>query len=163
MVIPVVKQYKSESKTYRTLQNRHELIKQKHKDTYNKLKSLQHKNRKTIEAFEKEWNKEVFLEKAKVFFIKSELKLLNNNADKPHFTTYEFDATTQMKSPENFYRFMDALHLMPFVIQTDFPILFHSDGNLISGVFRIKVYHEKKADKNVSKDKIESNNKNTTK
>ena len=155
MVIPAIKQYKSESKTYHTVQNEYEMILNEHESIYNKLKSLQHKNRKIIETFEKKWDKKIFLEKAKTFFIRSELKLVDNNISEPHFTIYEFDATTQMVSPENFYRFMEALPLMPFVIQTDFPISFRSNGDLISGVFRIKVYHEKKVDENISKDKIE--------
>ena len=147
MVIPVVKQYKSESRTYHTLQNRYEMIKKEHEDTFKKLKSLQHKNRKIIETFEKEWNEKVFLEKAKIFFIKSELKLVDDNLSEPHFTIYKFSATTQMKSPENFYRFMESLPLMPFAIQTDFPITFSSNGDLINGVFQIKVFHENKRSK----------------
>ena len=151
MVIPVIKQYKSESKTYYTLQNKYEMIKKEHEDVYEKLKSLQHKNRKIIETFQKEWDEKVFLKKAKIYFIKSELKLVDSNLSEPHFTIYKFSATTQMRSPENFYRFMEALPLMPFVIQADFPISFNSNGNLISGVFQIKVFHESINENNVSK------------
>jgi len=90
-----------------------------------------------------------------MFFVKSKLKLIENNISDPYYTIYEFDATTQMASPENFYRFMEALPSMPFVIQADFPISFYSKDNLISGVFQIRVFHEK-IDENISKDKIES-------
>jgi len=150
IVIPVIKQYKSKSKTYNTVQNQYEIIKNEHESIYDKLKFLQHKNRKIIETFEKDWDEKLFLEKAKTFFVKSKLKLVENNISDSYYKIYEFDATTQMASPENFYRFMESLPLMPFVIQADFPISFYSQGNLISGVFQIKVFSEKKSDENLS-------------
>lgn len=162
IVIPIIKQYKINSKTYHTVQNKYEMIKSEHEAIYDKLKFLQHKNRKIIEVFEKDWDEKLFLGKAKLFFVKSKLKLVESNISDSYYTIYEFDATTQMASPENFYRFMEALPSMPFVIQADFPLSFYSKGDLISGVFQIKVYHEKEVDENISKEKTELKNENTT-
>ncbi|SFP30511.1 hypothetical protein [Hydrogenimonas thermophila] len=162
IVIPSIKQYKSKSKVYHTVQNEYEMIKNEHESFYDKLKSLQHKNRKIIETFEKDWDKNVFLEKANRFFIRTELKLVDNNLSDTKFKIYELDATTQMSSPENFYRFMEALPLMPFAIQADFPISFYSNGDFISGVFRIKVFQEKRRDQKVSISSSENNSSKLT-
>jgi len=161
IVIPVIKQYKLKSKTYHTVQNEYEVVKNEYEAIYDKFKFLQHKNIKIIETFEKDWDEKLFLKKAKMFFVKSKLKLIENNISSQYYTIYEFDATTQMASPENFYRFMEALPLMPFVIQADFPISFYSKDNLISGVFQIKVFHEKEVDENISKEREELENENT--
>jgi len=157
IVIPSIKEYKSERKMYLTIQNRYEIIKNEHENIYDKLKTLQHKNRKIVETFEKEWDEKEFLKRANSYFNKVKLKLVDNNITDPKFKIYEMDATTKMSSPENFYRFMEALPLMPFVIEADFPISFDSDGDLISGVFRIKVFHEKRRDQNTSSLSSENN------
>jgi len=157
MVIPAIKEYKKKNKSFYTTQNEYEEIKSKHEAIYSKLKSLQYKNRKIVETFEREWNEKDFLDKANEFFLKTELKLVDQNNSNKYFKVYELDATTQMSSPENFYRFMESLPLMPFAIQADFPLTFSSNGDLISGVFRIKVFNEKKDQKLSSKENNSSN------
>ena len=157
LVIPAIKKYKSESKTYYAVQNEYEMIRNEHESIYGKLKALQHKNMKIVDKFEQSWDEKVFLKQANTFFLKTELKLIDQNLNNSNFKIYEFDATTQMSSPENFYRFMEALPPMPFALQADFPISFHSNGDLINGVFRIKVFHEKKKSQKISDSSSENN------
>ena len=157
LVIPAIKSYKTESKNFYVTQNMFEEIKSEHESIYDKLKSLQYKNRKIVEIFEREWDEKVFLDKTNEFFLKTKLKLIDQNGSGKYFKVYELDATTQMRSPENFYRFMESLPLMPFAIEADFPLTFSSNGDLISGVFRIKVFNEKKDQKSSSKENNSSN------
>jgi len=159
LVIPVIKSYKNESRNFYLTQNIYEEIKSKHETIYDKLKLLQYKHKKVLEIFEKEWDEKAFLDIANRFFLKTKLKLIDQNSSEKYFKVYELDATTQMTSPENFYRFMESLSIMPFAIEADFPLIFSSDGDLISGVFRIKIFYEKKDQKSLNK---ENNSSNTT-
>ena len=154
LVIPAVKRYKeihgallSQKATYRT-------VKQEYDRVSKRLEKLRHDHKKVIEAFESRWDRTRFEALAKRYFSSVSLKPVDTNDSDPHFKIYEVDARVQMSSPQNFYRFIDALPTLPFAIQADFPIAFRSvGGDTIDGIFRIKVYEEKRAsvDSNASK------------
>lgn len=154
LVIPAVKRYKeihgellSQKATYRT-------VKQEYDRVSEKLEKLRHDHKKVIEAFESRWDEKRFEALAKRYFSTVSVIPVDTNDSDPHFKIYEVDARVQMSSPQNFYRFIDALPTLPNVIQADFPIAFRSvGGDTIDGIFRIKVYEEKRAsaDNNASK------------
>ncbi len=145
VVIPAVKEYREVNKSFIKSKAEYMAAQQEHDDILDRLKLLQTKHRKVIAAFENRWDKRFFVQSSKKFFQKVELKELDVNLSDPHFKIYELNAMTKMESPQNFYRFLDALPALPFVIQADFPIAFRAHGKEIDGVFRIKVFEEKRA------------------
>ncbi|WP_300363199.1 hypothetical protein [Hydrogenimonas sp.] len=146
LVIPTVKSYKSVNKKYVEEKANYLAAKDEHDTIFDRLKTLQSDKRKIIEAFENPWNEKAFLAKAKRYFKKVELTPVESNATDRYFKIYEFSVMTKMKSPENFYNFIDAFPSVPFVIQADFPIAFRAHGgDEIEGIFHIRVYEEKRA------------------
>ena len=143
VVIPAVKEYREVNRSFVQAKANFLAAEQEHDDILDRLKLLQQKHRKVIGAFENRWNQDMFVQSAGQFFQKVDLKQLDVNLSDPHFRIYELNAMTKMESPQNFYRFLDSLSTIPYVIQADFPIAFKSNGKEIEGVFRIRVYEEK--------------------
>ncbi|WP_201352465.1 hypothetical protein [Hydrogenimonas urashimensis] len=144
LVIPVVKSYKSVNKEYAEQKAYYLAAKDEHDTIFDRLKSLQAKNRKIIEAFENRWDEKKFIAQARRYFLKVDVKPIDVNTSEKYFKIYEINAMTKMKSPQNFYKFLDALPSLPFVIQADFPIAFRAHGgDEIEGIFRIRVYEER--------------------
>ncbi len=144
LVVPTIKAYKRVNGDYTDAKARYMAAKNEHDTIFERLKSLQAKYRKVVAAFENRWDEKRFVAKAKEYFLQVELMPVEGNTSDPHFKIYEINALTKMESPQNFYRFLDALPSIPFVVQADFPIAFKAHGtDEIEGVFRIRVYEEK--------------------
>ncbi|WP_353661850.1 hypothetical protein [Hydrogenimonas sp. SS33] len=156
VVVPAVKAYKQTNAEHAEIKARYMAAKNEHDTILDRLKVLQSKNRKVVEAFENRWDEKAFLAAAKRYFLKVDLKPVDINSSDPHFKVYELNAMAKMDSPQNFYRFLDALPSIPFVIQADFPIAFRAHGGEeIEGVFRIRVYEEKRgSESNASKPSV---------
>lgn len=149
VVIPAVKKYREVNRLYAQSRAEFMAAQQEHDDILDRLKVLQSKHRKVIGAFEKRWDRDLFLQSAGKFFKKAELKEVDINITDPRFKIYELNAVTKMESPQSFYRFLDNLANLPFVIQADFPIAFKANGGDIEGVFKIRVFEEKRSHKGV--------------
>ncbi|WP_457595121.1 hypothetical protein [Hydrogenimonas sp.] len=143
VVIPSVKAYKRINGEFVQKKAEFMAAQQEHDEIYDRYKVLQSRHRKVIEAFENPWNEKVFVQKAQSYFQKIDLKPIDINSSEPYFKIYEINAMTKMESPQNFYRFLDALPAIPYVVEADFPIAFRARGGEIEGVFRIRVYEEK--------------------
>ena len=158
LVVPVVKRYKNVNHRYATQKAAYLQAKNEHDTIFDRFRALKSKNRKIIQAFENRWDEKTFLAKAKSYFESVGLKPVDVNESDPHYKVYEINARARMDSPQNFYRFLEALPSIPYVIQADFPIAFRAlkQGDQIEGIFRIRVYEEKvfKKESNLSKPSV---------
>ncbi|WP_457595960.1 hypothetical protein [Hydrogenimonas sp.] len=157
LVVPVVKSYKEANRRYVETKTAYLAAKNEHDTIFDRLKALKAKNRKVLHAFENPWNEKRFLETARRYFTAVSLRPVEVNATERHYKIYEINARAKMESPQNFYKFLEALPSIPHVIQADFPIAFRSDGKSeIEGVFRIRVYQEadERAESNGSKPSV---------
>jgi hypothetical protein len=160
-IIPMVKSYKQTRKANVRERLAFTQLRDDHDMVYEKLKALQQKHRKAISAFETPWNEKAFVQKAERFFLAITLKPLDTNRSDPQYRIYEINARTRMDSPQNFYRFIEAIPNFSHVIEADFPIAFRSVGrDEIEGVFNIRVYEEKppSADRNASQNRSSESN-----
>lgn len=145
LVIPAVKSYKSVNRNYTETRASYMSVRNGFKTIYDRLEALRSKHRRIIEVFGNRWDEEKFIARAKEYFLHIELKPVDINTSDTLFRIYEIDAMTKIDSPQNFYRFLDSLSRIPFAVQADFPIAFKTHGDdRIEGIFRIRVYEEKK-------------------
>jgi cell division protein FtsI/penicillin-binding protein 2 len=148
VVVPAVKAYKSANKEYAEQKARYLAAKNDHDTIFDRLKTLRSKNRKALQAFTNHWDEKRFVETAKKYFNAVEMVPVDVNESDVHYRIYEINAKAKMESPQNFYKFLEALPGIPYVIQADFPIAFRSNGrDEIEGIFRIRVYEERKPSK----------------
>ncbi|EKR7987953.1 hypothetical protein P9H46_001313, partial [Campylobacter fetus] len=61
-----------------------------------------------------------------------------------HFLRYELNVTGLIKSPQNFYSFIDFINEYENIIRVDFPISMKGNGDKIDTSFKIKVYVSQK-------------------
>ena len=146
-VVPLVKSYRHTKTLYIRQKSEFGRLSEDHKSVLSRLKNLQEKNRKLIQAFDNRWDRKAFEKMAGRYFKTFSLTAAEGNLSIPHFVIYKFRAQTTMKTPQNFYRFIDELGTMPYVVLIDFPIAFESHGgDIIEGVFRIGVHEESKGE-----------------
>ena len=142
MVIPMVASYKEVHKVYTDTMALNFASRKEYEVLSSRLKNLTTKYPKIVD-FNHVWDEKQFLETAKQYFLHIEMKPLDANETNAHFRIYQINAVTKMESPQNFYRFLDALEAIPFVVQADFPITLQAQGkDLVEGIFRIRVFQE---------------------
>lgn len=100
---------------------------------------LKEENRRSITAFMHKFSSENFMVYAKKFFEDVELKEIEKKEHKKEFSEYSLKVTSSLKSPTNFYLFLEGLNRYENVIQADFPIHMESNESKISS-FTIRVY-----------------------
>ncbi len=104
------------------------------------LKNLNIKNKKVFDSFKHEFRKDEFVTFANKFFNKVSLKEVKKSIYKKEFRIYELNVTSTLKTPVNFYKFLDGLNHYQNIIQADFPIDLKSNGKTINSTFKIKVF-----------------------
>jgi 5-carboxymethyl-2-hydroxymuconate isomerase len=104
------------------------------------LKKLLSANRKIFDSFGHKFSQKEFEVFANKFFSKTVLKEVKQFTHKKEFKVYELNVTSSLKTPVNFYKFLDGLNHYQNIIQADFPIDLKSNNEIIHSTFKIKVY-----------------------
>jgi len=140
LILPNVKQYRVYKSQYNTAVV-HKLRVQNVLDgRIKELKKLQIQNKKVFDSFKHEFRKDEFISFANKFFNKVSLKEVKKSIYKKEFRVYELNVTSTLKTPINFYKFLDGLNHYQNIIQADFPIDLKSNGKTINSTFKIKVF-----------------------
>lgn len=115
--------------------------------TYNDEKS---KNRKIIQAIKNKFERDVFLQHHKRYFISLDITKpkKDNNSSHQWYEVYNVDAISDMKSPVNFYKFIDSLNRSENIIAIEFPINFIREDDKIKSSFKIKIFKKRVENKN---------------
>lgn len=105
------------------------------------LSKLKADNAHVIKAFRHAFTQSEFMEYAKKFFTDVRLSEVSKSGYQKEFTEYELNVTSALKTPSNFYNFLEGLNRYSNIIQADFPIhLEATDKEHITSTFKIKVY-----------------------
>jgi competence protein ComGC len=141
-IIPSIKEYKSKkSDIHRyTSQNKHLLEKQANLSEMIAL--YKKENNTTVKSFSADFNQSKFLDFAGKYF--SNVSLVEGNVShvQSQFQTYAFSATSQAKTPVDFYKFIDELENYPSIIKINFPITLVSKGQTIELNFNMSIYKQ---------------------
>ena len=141
-IIPSIKEYKSKkSDIHRyTSQNKHLIEKQESLSAM--VEQYQEENNTTIKSFSHDFNQSAFLDFAGKYFSHVSLVEGNVTSTQSQFQTYSFSATSQAKTPIEFYKFIDALDRYPSIIKINFPITLISEGQAIELSFSMSIYKQ---------------------
>ena len=104
------------------------------------LSKLKAENVHIIGAFKHPFTQEEFLRYAGKFFNQVSLMEVTKSDYKKEFVEYELNVTSTLKTPSNFYNFLEGLNRYSSIVQADFPINLESNKESISSTFKIKVY-----------------------
>lgn len=141
LIIPNVKEHralKAEHKRVLVHKTRVENLFLEREAELSKLKS---DNAHVIKAFRHTFMQAEFMEYAKKFFTDVRLSEVSKSDYQKEFTEYELNVTSGLKTPSNFYNFLEGLNRYSNIVQADFPIhLEATDKESITSIFKIKVY-----------------------
>ncbi len=144
MIIPSLEEYRAKSIKSRQNMTKLNYAKEEYNKKLREFKSLQKKSKFILNNFQNRFSIGKFLSDSRKFFTNtSMIEISQDDVDK-HFKVYEFEATTNIKSPKSFYEFLEYLSSYYNIIEAEFPIIFNSKGSLISAKFRLKVHNLKK-------------------
>ena len=94
-----------------------------------------------IKAFRHSFADDEFVEYARKFFSDVHLAQTTQSDYKKEFVEYELNVTSALKTPTNFYHFLEGLNRYNNIVQADFPIhLESSNKENITSTFKLKVY-----------------------
>ncbi|NOX16315.1 MAG: hypothetical protein GXP61_09915 [Epsilonproteobacteria bacterium] len=140
LILPNVKQYRSYKNQYNSAVVHKTKVQNVLNGRINEIKKLRLDNAKVFNSFKHKFTKPEFVLFANNFFDKVTLKEVKKSIHKKEFKVYELNVTSALKTPVNFYKFLDGLNHYQNMIQADFPIDLKSNGKVINATFKIKVF-----------------------
>jgi hypothetical protein len=150
IIAPSIRVFKKNQTEYYKIKSEFDTLKEHYLIKKEELKKLQKENQKIISALNRNFNKNNFKNFASKFMNVTNIKELNSSIYKNDFikTSYMVDAI--IKSPKNFYDFIDALKNYKYVLRAYFPVNFEKKDENIALSFKIEHYkiNEKRKIKN---------------
>lgn len=142
-IVPSIKSYKNVKTEYFRYEMSVNRTKDMLKSKEEELHKLTKNNRRILNSLIAHFNENRFIEYADNFFRDVKLSKLKNITNKEGFSVYELNVTSSIKSPSNFYNFLNGLSRYENIIKADFPITLQAQGKNIKSSFKIKVYNAK--------------------
>ncbi len=140
LILPNIKKYRTVRAQYNKVNVYKTRVENVLHERVLELKKLETKNRKIFAAFKHEFSQKEFVSFASKFFHKVSLKEAKQKTDGKEYKVYELNVTSSLKTPVNFYKFLDGLNHYQNMVQADFPIELRADRDMIYSSFKIKVY-----------------------
>jgi len=140
VISPVVHIFKKSKKSYYQYKHSLETITNEYKDKLIKLKKLKNENRKILNAFKRGFNEKNFKMFASKYININSIKEINSTVYQKDFIKTTYMIKAQIKSPKNFYDFIDSLKNYKAVIRVYFPIDFIKNDEDINLTLKLEHY-----------------------
>ena len=139
--VPEIKTYKTEHirykenlKSYYSVLNKHELLK-------NTLESNKKTYKELLTAFRTPFNQKDFISFSKNYFKEVFVKKTKDIKKEDEFLIYRYKMNYILKDIDSLYKFFDGLKNYPAIIKIDFPfILESSSDNMLKGKCIIEIH-----------------------
>jgi len=141
IIAPSIKTFKYAKIQYFSNQQTFTQVQKQYKQILNNLDILKNKNQKIITALQRKFNKKNFILFAKNYMQIKNIKELNSSVYKEKFLKTPYLITALIKSPENFYKFVDNIKNYKNVIKVYFPLDFEKNGEEINLTFKIECFN----------------------
>ncbi|MBP1681472.1 MAG: hypothetical protein H6Q35_1811 [Proteobacteria bacterium] len=140
LIIPNVKEHRILQAEYKRVLVHKTRVENLFLEREAELSKLKAENVHIIGAFKHPFTQEEFMRYAGKFFTQVSLMEVTKSDYKKEFVEYELNVTSTLKTPSNFYNFLEGLNRYSSIVQADFPIHLESTKESISSTFKIKVY-----------------------
>ncbi|MDL0088130.1 hypothetical protein [Campylobacter gastrosuis] len=142
-IVPNIKEYRAINTQNRSQMASFAKVKQIYDTKSEALSSLKTNNQFILKSYETKFDKKKFIDFASKFFQNVSLNELEIENQNEEYFLYELNVTSSVKTPTNFYDFLDALSKYESIIKAEFPIKMKGDEKNIHTTFNIKVYGKK--------------------
>lgn len=140
LIIPNVKEHRVLQAEYKRVLVHKTRVENLFLEREAELSKLKAENVHIMGAFKHPFTQEEFIRYAGTFFNQVSLTEVTKSDYKKEFVEYELNVTSTLKTPTNFYNFLEGLNRYSSIVQADFPIHLESGKENISSTFKIKVY-----------------------
>lgn len=140
LIVPNIKDYRASKNIYKKSLIHKIRVENVLSDRDKELNTLNIENRRAITSFMHKFSSDNFIKHAGKFFREVTLVEVAKKGYKKEFIEYELKVSSKLKSPTNFYTFLEGLNRYENIVQADFPIRMESNESGISSAFTIKVY-----------------------
>ncbi len=142
-IIPSIKNYKSKKSDFRTYSSQNEHLSKKQVDLNHEIEAYKKENSKLLRSFSTDFNKTEFVAFAGHYFTNVTLSKGAVKESRSQFREYAFKASSQSKTPVDFYKFIEGLENYPSIVKINFPITLVSKGKNIELDFNMSIYKTK--------------------
>ncbi len=143
IIAPSIRYFKKEQKTYYTQKAVYTQTHNTYISTLDSLNKLKIKDAKIIAAFRRKFDKKDFEKFASKYMRIENIEKNGTKIYKNDFLKTVYFADAAIKSPKNFYDFIDALKDYKYIIKVYFPIDFEKNGKNINLKLKIEHYRLK--------------------
>ena len=140
IISPAINSFKKSKKEYYQTKYTLEITTNQYKEKLTELKKLQNSNRKIINALKRDFDENNFKLFASKYMSVSSIKEVNSTEYKNDFIKTTYIMTSKIKSPKNFYDFIDALKNYKSVLRVYFPIDFIKNKENIDLTLKLEHY-----------------------
>lgn len=140
MIIPNIKEHRVLQAEYKRVLVHKTRVENLFFEREAELSKLKAENVHIISAFKHPFTQQEFVRYAGKFFAQVSLMEVTKSEYKKEFIEYELNVTSMLKTPTNFYNFLEGLNRYDSIVQADFPIHLESSKESITSTFKIKVY-----------------------
>jgi hypothetical protein len=144
LVSPTIKKFKEIKHNYYITKLKAQNIQSKLDKLKIEYKKLYKQNRKIILAFKMDFNKEAFKIFSSKYMTITNITLKNKSIYQNQFIKKSYIVTSTLKSPINFYKFVDATKNTNNVLKVNFPIVFKAKNGDIKLIYKLETFKEKK-------------------
>jgi len=142
-IIPSIKHYKSKKSDFRTFTSQNEHLSQKQVVLSQSIEDYKKNNSNLLKSYSSDFNKTEFIAFSKKYFTNVTVVEGEKKDLKSQFREYTFKATSQAKTPVDFYKFIDDLENYSSIIKINFPITLLSRDKSIDLDFNMSIYKAK--------------------
>ncbi len=139
-IIPEITKYKNAKVDYVMNSKKYTILQEDEKELSKRLNLIKEENRKIIETFSQEFNKEKFINYAKKYFDEVKLTKMDSDTNNSALKTYKFSANLKAQNPKKFYNFVKELQAYKGVVKINFPITITSQNSYLEIKFNLSAY-----------------------
>jgi len=143
IIAPSIQVFKQNQSNYYDKKSVFQDVKNQYLQKSTELKKLKQQNRKIILAFKRIFNKKNFILFASEYMDIKNIKEINASIYKKNFIRNSYLIKAVIKTPKNFYDFIDALKNYKYIIRAYFPVDFEKNNKIIL-TFKIEQYRVRK-------------------
>ncbi len=140
VIVPNIKEYRASKTIYKRAFVHQARVENVLRERDEELRDLNSKNRRVVISFLHQFSTDNFIKYAGKFFTQVTLEKVDKKVYKNDFIEYELKVTSSLKSPTNFYDFLEGLNRYDNIVEANFPIHLESNSSKINSTFTIKVY-----------------------
>lgn len=142
-ILPNIKEYRALNAQHRSQAASHAKVAQIYADKSAAFEALKQKNAAVLTAYDTGFNKQNFQNFVSKFFSEVSLEEVEPKKPDENFFRYQLNVSVVVKSPQDFYDFLDALSKYENVVKAEFPITMKSENDKINMSFGVRIYGAK--------------------